>query len=345
MQTNTAPLHRPNMRPEGDGQAKFHNRVQRDCRFVLENTIKPFEPGDVLLGCTWLNDPTDDHAGLGRILQYDRELKLKGILWTEGHRHLIIGLTFDRSGVLWGFDVHTQAVIRVDRYARQLPMHHFAARAFGAAVFASDGSIYFGENLKGDQPYWGSYMTYLPGTNRVGDGHIFKYDKQWNCVAEYPTETAPELSGFKGVTHLALHPSEKFITYCTETGKRLMRYDIVNARQLPDLASIDGDDLYDRQWFIALAYAKDGRCFVTRGDYFEALDEQGKVLRSYSLKEFGYGFAQITVCADQQHVLTASVWTGVAVKVNLDTGVVVGVIETDHKSPRRSLAGIAEFAG
>ncbi len=72
-----------------------------------DNTMKPFEPGDIFLGCTLLNDPTDDHAGDGRILQYDKHLKPKGVLWTEGTCHLVSGLAFDRSGLLWAFDGHT----------------------------------------------------------------------------------------------------------------------------------------------------------------------------------------------------------------------------------------------
>ena len=80
---------------------------------IKENTMKPFEDGDVFLGCTYLNDETDDHKGDGRILQYDKSLQPKGVLWTEGTEHLVIGLTFDRQGTLWGFDMHNHIVVRV----------------------------------------------------------------------------------------------------------------------------------------------------------------------------------------------------------------------------------------
>lgn len=323
----------------------WNRHVVRSYQYVLENTIQPFAPGDVFLGCTYLNDPTDDHAGLGRILQYDADLKPKGVLWTEGHRHLVMGLCFDRQGMLWGFDIHTQAIIRVDRYGRQLPTINLLNRAFGAGAFASDGSIYLGETLKGTKPYWGSLMKFIPGTNRIGDGHLFRFDSQLNLIEEYATETAIELSGFKGLTHLALHPSEKYIAYTTETGKRLMRYDLVNRRQLPDLARVESDDLYDRNWFIALAYARDGRLLVTRGDSVDVYAEDGELLRNYSLKQFGYGFAQITVCHDQRHALAANIFTGAACKFSLDTGEVVAQVQTDHGGIRRSLAGIAEFPG
>lgn len=321
----------------------FNRLVARRYEYVLENTIQPFAPGDVALGCTFLNDPTDDHAGLGRILQYDANLKPKGVLWTEGHRHLVMGLVFDPAGTLWGFDIHTQAVIRVDRYGRQMPAHTFAHRAFGTAVFGRDGSIYFAETLKGTKPYWGSLMQYVPGTDRIGDGYVYRYDRDFQLRDTYPTETAVELSGFKGVTHLALHPSGRYITYTTETGKRLMRYDVAERRQLPDLATIEGGNLYDRNWFIAPAYLADGRLLVSRGGAVDCYDEAGKVMRTYGLDKFGYGFAQIAVCHDQQHVLAANIFTGVACKFSLDTGEVVAHVQTDQANPRRSLAGIAEF--
>ena len=170
-------------------------------------------------------------------------------------------------------------------------------------------------------------------------------DRDWRPVEEYEVEHGRERTGFKGVTHLALHPSQRFIAYTTETSKRLMRYDLLERRQLPDLATLDGDDLYDRRWFIALAYAADGRLLVTRGDHVEVYAEDGRVADTISLQRFGYGFAQITVCADQRHALAANIFTGIACKFEIATGKVLAHVQTDHVSPRRSLAGIAEFPG
>ena len=53
------------------------------------STLKPFAPGDVLVGATLLNNPQDDHAGHGRIIQLDAELKEKGVLWLTGTTHLV----------------------------------------------------------------------------------------------------------------------------------------------------------------------------------------------------------------------------------------------------------------
>ena len=40
---------------------------------LKESTMKPFEDGDIFLGCTYLNDEVDDHKGDGRILQYNEK--------------------------------------------------------------------------------------------------------------------------------------------------------------------------------------------------------------------------------------------------------------------------------
>ncbi len=42
--------------------------------------LQAFAKGDVFVGATQLNNPDDDHAGRGRILQYDADLNLKGVL-------------------------------------------------------------------------------------------------------------------------------------------------------------------------------------------------------------------------------------------------------------------------
>ena len=42
--------------------------------------MQPFAKGDIFLGCTLLNVPDDDHAGEGRIWQYDKEMNFKGEL-------------------------------------------------------------------------------------------------------------------------------------------------------------------------------------------------------------------------------------------------------------------------
>ena len=304
--------------------------------------MKPFEKGDIFLGCTYLNDEIDDHKGDGRILQYDKELNPKGVLWAQGTEHLVIGLTFDPNGILWGFDMHNHVVVRVSPDGVQLPNHHFADRAFSNVTFDNQGNIYLGEGLVGNTPYPGSYLKRLPGLDLLGYGNIYKYNQEFELVTVFDVDYSPEFHQFKGVTHSTMHPSEKFITYTTEIGKKVMRYDIVNDQQMEDLVVLPGD-LTDRVVAIAVNYLPDGRLLHSRGDYFEILDEQGNVIKTINLPEHGWGIAQITPTADGEHVLTANIFSGIMLKVRLDDGKVVGSIDTGFKVPKRSLGGVAEY--
>jgi hypothetical protein len=312
--------------------------------------MQPFEKGDIFLGCTQLNDPEDDHAGDGRILQYDAEMNRKGELWTEGGRHLVGGLAFDHGGRLWAFnDLH---VLHIDpSTGRQLALtDKFLPRAYRSASFAKDGSVFLGEHMKARQKpdteiakRTTTKFPVIPGEGVLGFGFIYKYDPDWNLEKVFECETAPEMTGFKGVTHSSLHPSERFMTYATETGKRIMRYDVVEDEQMPDLVTYPGDNIFDRVWAVAVKYMPDGRLLVTRGDFMELLDEDGSVLKSYPLET--YGWSDIEVCHDGQHCLVSNIWEGTMVKVHVESGEVVGAIDTGMKAPNRSVAGVAEYPG
>ena len=315
-----------------------------------DDTLQPFAPGDIFLGLTELNDPTDDHAGPGRILQYDKAMRLKGTLWTKGGRHLVGGLNFDRNGVLWAFN--DLAVIHVDpKSGLQLPLSDkFLPRVCRSASFARDGTVYLGEHILARDPPPGIEkrttikFPRTPDTGVLGHGNIYQYDRDWNLRNVFDVAHCPEPTGFKGVTHSTLHPSDRFITYMAETSKKIMRFDVINGRQMEDLLVYPGTEITDGVWGIALRYLPDGRLLVTRGKSMDLLDEEGRVLREYPLGD-GYGWAEIAVCSDPRFVLVASIWTGIAVRLDLESGEVVGSIDTGYTAPRRSLAGIAEFPG
>ena len=77
------------------------------------STLKPFAPGDVLVGATLLDNPKDDHAGQGRIIQFDADLNEKGVLWLTGTTHLVYGLSFAPDGTLWAQDPWAWTTVRV----------------------------------------------------------------------------------------------------------------------------------------------------------------------------------------------------------------------------------------
>jgi hypothetical protein len=118
---------------------------KRENAMTKPSTMKAFAPGDIFLGCTYLNDAEDDHQGEGRILQFDANMVPKGTLYTEGTSHLIVNLRFGPDGILWAFDPFEHAVVRVSPDGKQLPMHDFGARRWGSVCFGHSGDIYLCE--------------------------------------------------------------------------------------------------------------------------------------------------------------------------------------------------------
>jgi len=310
---------------------------------VKPSTMKPFARGDIFLGCTYLNDPKDDHAGEGRILQFDRNLVPKGTLYTEGTTHLVINLSFGPDGTLWAFDPFARVVVRVTPDGRQLPNYDFGQRAWGSVVFGPDGSIYLCEYLKGNKPYQGGMMRVLEGTDVVGYGRIQKRNPDLSLVTEFDNETSPSLTGFHGVTHSAMHPDGRTLTYITDLGMRVLRFDVVEGRQLPDLVTYPGGPEYTRKWTTGVAYLSDGTLLLLRGSFIDFIDGGGRSLRTIPLDEYGY--AMIRTCRDERYALTTNIFTGVMSRVDLREGRIVGQIDTGLAKPCRSLAGVAEFPG
>jgi len=232
---------------------------------------------------------------------------------------------------------------------RQLPERKFLPRVYRSASFSSDGCAYLGEHLCAQAPPPGIEklttikFPRLPDTGALGYGNIYRYNAQWQLDKVFEVENAPEPTRFKGVTHSTLHPSERFITYTTELGKRVMRYDVVEDRQLDDLVTYPGKDISDGLFAIAARYRPDGSLLLTRGQTMEMLDEDGKVMREYSLPE--YGWSDIAVCGDPRYALLSNIFTGIMLKVDLETGEFVGRIDTGQRKPRRALAGVAEYPG
>jgi hypothetical protein len=307
------------------------------------STMKPFAPGDIFLGCTYLCDPDDDHKGDGRILQFDRNRVPKGTLYTEGTSHLIVNLRFGPDGVLWAFDPFEHAVVRVGPDGQQLDTIDFGARGWGNVCFGNEGQIYLGEYLQGDKPYQGGDMRLLEGTDVVGYGRIAEFDGDFQPVREFDNETSPSMTGFHGVTHSCMHPDGRTYTYMTDLGMRVLRYDVVTDKQLPDLVTYPGGEEYVRKWTTGVDYLQDGTLLLLRGSFIDCIAADGSSLRSIELD--AYGYAMITISADQQHVFVTNIFTGVMSKLDIQRGSIVGQIDTGLAKPQRSLAGVAEFAG
>ena len=309
------------------------------------STMKPFEKGDIFLGLSYLNDPNDDHKGEGRILQFDRNWVPKGTLYTRGTTYLIVGCIFAEDGTLWAFDSQGHQVLQITPDGVQQD-NWDPGRGFGSTCWDNDGNQYFGEYFIGEEIWRGTSVVSKLPDGTLGHGNIYKYDANRNLLQTFEADNAPEFTGFKGVTHMSIHPSKEFITYTAETSRRLMRYDIVNDAQMADLdgyPEADPSDKSDKRWFIAPHYLPDGRLLCTASDGLRVYAEDGKILHTIELP--GYGWAQCCRDADARYALAANIWNGLAARIDLDKGTVVQTMDSGFTAPFRSLAGIAAFGG
>ena len=308
------------------------------------STLKPFDKGDIFLGCTYLDNPDDDHMGEGRILQFDKNWVPKGTLYTKGTRYLILGCRFAPDGTLWSFDAHDHVTVRVTPDGAELEPW-YSGRSFGSVNWDADGNTWFGEYFIGKEIWQGTSAKFRDD-GLLGDGNIYKYSADLELLESYEVDNAPEFTQFKGVTHSTLHPSGDWIVYTTETARRLMRFDVRNGVQMDDLDGFPDADPFDREdkrWFIAPSYMVDGRLLCTAADGLRIYDAGGKLEKSIPLP--GYGWAQVCPDADNRFAVAANIWTGVAARVDIDKEEVVQLVDTGFTAPFRSLAGIAVFTG
>ncbi len=230
------------------------------------------------LCCHLVGSPDDDHAGRGRILQYDADLNLKGLLWTEGTTHLVYGLSFAPDGVLWAQDPWAWVPLRVAPDGTQLPNMQFAPRGFSKTLFAPDGTLWFTEPQRGDsQPLpLTTRFPVLPGeTTKIGDGGVYHFDPSGKELGVCFPDIHGGATGSFAATHSFLTADGQRLIYVSETGSRVMCYDLVNCRQLPDLRS-DPDD-FKHMYFDLVSMPEQG-LLICRGDRLELMTE--KLMRS-----------------------------------------------------------------
>ncbi|MBM4192177.1 MAG: hypothetical protein FJ196_03855 [Gammaproteobacteria bacterium] len=313
----------------------------------MSSSLQPFLNGDLFVGATQLNNADDDHAGRGRILQFDANLAPKGELWLDETTHLVGGLKFDSKGVLWAFDSHSFVVLNIYRDGRVVRRPEFGTRAFSHVNFAADGMLLMGEHVVGGsirpevQARMKTRLPFMPGTQRFGDGHVFLFTADGKLVKEYGTETHGGMGGFLGVTMSTLSPDQRTLVYTSETGTRLMRYDLVNDRQLPDLqAVIPPFPPGPPPMFFGMVCAADGIVYALRSGSIHLVDASGTTTHQIPLE--GFGWALIELAGGGQHVFVSNFFTGEVAKIDLRSGAKVGSIAT--QAPK-AVAGIVEYKG
>jgi cytochrome c553 len=306
------------------------------------NTMQPFAKGDILVAATIMDNPTDDHGGTGRIIQYDQNLQARGELYLEGTRHKVGGLSFAPDRTLWAFSQLTPAIAEISPDGVQKPARIFSDRKLSSVTFGKDGSLYFGEHMMGKatgHPAVTTKFSLLPDRDVIGDGHVFRYSSDGKLLREYRTEANGGLFGFLAVTSTVLTDNDTRMIFISETGRRVMQHDLVNDRQLPDLADFSKDPAVPM--VLVMNPTPDGQLLISTGKGFMLVDAHtGKLLRNYPLE--GMGWAAVNSSADGQYALIGNFFTGDIVKVRLADGTIVA---KNNIGQKESLSGIAQFPG
>ncbi|MEC9376268.1 MAG: hypothetical protein VYA80_07870 [Pseudomonadota bacterium] len=314
----------------------------------MESTMQPFAPGDIFVGATLLNNPDDDHAGPGRIFQFDSDMNEKGVLYTENTTHLVQGLNFAPDNTLWAFDSGSFAVIQISPEGKQIDAPEFPKRAFSNINFLPNGEVILGEHMVGnevklppDRPL-GTTLAFMPGTERFGDGHAFHCKTDGSVVKEYATETHGGMPGFLGICSSTLAADGKTLIYLSELGNRVFRFDINSNEQLDDLITYDPET---RDMAMCIGHQSDGQLMHVRanfkkGFFLHKLDDQGNSQQEYALP--GPGWAALGHSTDPDIALLGNFFTGIVAKFDLNAGEIVAQAETGVE---RAVAGIAQYPG
>jgi hypothetical protein len=306
------------------------------------STVKPFAKGDILVAATIMDNATDDHGGTGRLIQYDENLQLKGELYLTGTRHKIGGLTFAPDRTLWAFSQLTPTVVEIAPTGVQKPLRKFSDRMYSSVTFGQDGSLYFGEHMMGTQtghPAVTTKFRLLPGRQVIGDGHVFRHSTDGKLLQEYATVANGGMFGFLAVTSTVLADNDSRMIFVSETGKRVLQYDLKKQKQLPDLANFENDP--DVPMVLVMNAMPGGQLLVSTGKGFLLMDPRtGVVIRNYPQE--GMGWAAVNSSPDAQFAIIGNFFTGDIVKVRLSDGTIVA---RNNVGQKESLSGIAQFPG
>lgn len=275
------------------------------------------EAGDICVAATYAVGEPDirRNMGDGRVLVYTKNMELKGALWTS-ETGLVIGVEYCKhSNVLFVSDLISQTVKRFSMQGELLPS--FAdqqGKPLSTMEFTEDGSMIAGEHVKGDRPPF------------MGGGEIYSFSPDGKQLAHYPVDRDKGKFGFHAVTNLCLVDDGNRAIYLSETGKRIMQYDLGAGKQLGDLLAFDDDN---DKFTAGLSLTKDGNLLISHVYGVDLYDLSGKLLKEYTGIPRDRGWAAVWACQDGKSFLVGNFFTGRIEKRCLTSGDLLGEITTN----------------
>lgn len=279
--------------------------------------MNAFEPGDIFVTATVLDEGARFPTGKGRVRHYDRHWTLKGEHDT-GRTGLISALCLDATGTLHMMDPQARAVDHIG----PVKMPDLAPRGYGSMVPLANGSYILGEHLVGDVPGF------------AGDGRTYRVDASGAVLETWDTETNGGMGGFLGVTHMALSADQNTLYHVSETGAHIYAHDLVKDQRLgPIYTRADPPPMV-----FGLACLPVGDLIVALGSGARRLSPSGQIRRDYALPE-GRGWSVIVLRADGASFWALDFFAGKVAMIETESGALL--FEKDLGLPK-ALAGLAE---
>lgn len=295
-------------------------------------TAVSLEPGDICIAASYQEGEVDirRNSGTGRVLVLDSELNPKGALWT-GEEGLVLGLAYaPDTATLYVSDASSQTVKRFSASGEALPpFPAMQGKPFGPISVADDGTVVIGEHIRGDKfPF-------------IGGGAIYRFDAAGKQIGCYSADHDPGKFGFHGVTNMALCEDDRVALYISETGHRMMRYDLAADTQMEDLFVLPAEGERVTAGFSLL---EDGTILLGHVYGVSLLSATGDILKDYDIAR-ERGWAAVKATADGRSFLAANFFTGRLEKRDIKTGDILAVLETDMPYKLASIVEITDATG
>ena len=265
-------------------------------------TLAPFEPGDIFVPDSDMDEEARFPTGMGKVRQYSAEWDLKATHET-GQRGLVSCLSLDPSGRLHILDPQARWFGSIA--ADGQPVEAFPElpqRAYGSMIAVPEGYM-LGEQMVGDTPGFS------------GDGRVYRIDEDGTVRAVWNTETNGGMGGFLGVTHMALSRDGTTLYHLSETGPYIYGHTLAGDRRLgPVYTRADPPPM-----LFGLSMAPDDTLLVAAGNAIRQVVPGEGVVRTYDLPE-GRGWAVVTMRPGGKSFWALDFFGGQAVSVGFESG-------------------------
>jgi len=290
----------------------------------------PFEPGDILIASTDVDDSNIDLrrlTGAGRILHFDHDFQLKNTLWTD-QVGLVVGIGLDpETGNLYTADPHNQNIVAFDAEGTRIgAVDGLPKRPFGSIAFDEAGRVLLGVHSARQAPPEDAY----------GEAKLFVWAPKTHNIDGYTPEIDGGRTGWHCLTSLTYDSSSSLLYYASEGGRRVSRFNVATGEQESDYILFDEDDTARTYGLGLLA---NGDMLMATGDGACRLTPEGERVQSYDVS-IDKGWTRISMLSpDADTFYLNNFLEGILQRRDVNSGEVLAEFDIERKC---SLCGVAE---